>query len=136
VNTYINCDFYCCTSCQYLTALRCSKRLRSHVVTAAANAPATTATATATAATNVAATNVTATATATAALLIGEVRAVLEALVQHGAPDRILVDGKPHLGTDRLVRILRDMRAALQERGATFMFGTRVEDVLIHNGKV
>jgi uncharacterized FAD-dependent dehydrogenase len=46
------------------------------------------------------------------------------------------VDGKPHLGTDRLVRILRDMRAALQERGATFMFGTRVEDVLISDSKV
>ena len=26
---------------------------------------------------------------------------VLETLVTHGAPDRILVDGKPHLGTDR-----------------------------------
>lgn len=26
---------------------------------------------------------------------------VLETLVEHGAPDRILVDGKPHLGTDR-----------------------------------
>jgi uncharacterized FAD-dependent dehydrogenase len=76
-----------------------------------------------------------ATATAAAAL-VGEVRAVLEALVQHGAPDRILVDGKPHLGTDRLVRILRDMRAALQERGATFMFGTRVQDVLISDSKV
>lgn len=28
-------------------------------------------------------------------------RQVLETLVAHGAPDRILVDGKPHLGTDR-----------------------------------
>ena len=36
-----------------------------------------------------------------------EVRRVLETLVTHGAPDRILVDGKPHLGTDRLVRILK-----------------------------
>ncbi len=36
-----------------------------------------------------------------------EVRRVLERLVAHGAPDRILVDGKPHLGTDRLVRILK-----------------------------
>ncbi|CAM9960139.1 unnamed protein product, partial [Scytosiphon promiscuus] len=31
------------------------------------------------------------------------VRKVLETLVAHGAPDRILVDGKPHLGTDRYV---------------------------------
>jgi uncharacterized FAD-dependent dehydrogenase len=78
----------------------------------------------------------TVTVVSTATAITGEVRAVLEALVQHGAPDRILVDGKPHLGTDRLVRILRDMRAALQERGATFLFGTRVEDVLISDSKV
>lgn len=36
-----------------------------------------------------------------------EVRSVLRRLVRHGAPERILVDGKPHLGTDRLVRILK-----------------------------
>ena len=30
-----------------------------------------------------------------------DVRTVLATLVEHGAPDRILVDGKPHLGTDR-----------------------------------
>ena len=38
-----------------------------------------------------------------------EVRAVLRILVDNGAPSRILVDGKPHLGTDRLVRILRSI---------------------------
>eukprot|EP00903_Cladosiphon_okamuranus_P021523 g19786.t1 len=62
------------------------------------------------------------------------VRKVLETLVAHGAPDRILVDGKPHLGTDRLVRILRDMRALLIERGATFRFDTKVEGFLTRGG--
>ena len=33
------------------------------------------------------------------------VRTVLEALVKYGAPERILVDGKPHLGTDRIVKV-------------------------------
>ena len=47
----------------------------------------------------------------------------------HGAPERILVDGKPHLGTDRLVRILRDLRGWLVERGVVFRFGATVEDV-------
>ncbi|KAG5190617.1 hypothetical protein JKP88DRAFT_352619 [Tribonema minus] len=65
-----------------------------------------------------------------------DVRAVLEALVQHGAPDRILVDGKPHLGTDRLVRILRGMRQYLQELGAEYRFGTCVKDVVVRGGKV
>ena len=36
-----------------------------------------------------------------------EVRWVMQQLVQQGAPERILVDGKPHLGTDRLVTILK-----------------------------
>ncbi|KAJ1421184.1 hypothetical protein B484DRAFT_421242, partial [Ochromonadaceae sp. CCMP2298] len=54
------------------------------------------------------------------------VRWVLEELVKYGAPDRILVDGKPHLGTDRLVRILKSVREHLEERGVVFMFDTCV----------
>lgn len=59
------------------------------------------------------------------------VRWVLEMLVKHGAPTRILVDGKPHLGTDRLVRILKGLRCYLEEKGATFLFDTRVDDFII-----
>ncbi|CAM9147629.1 unnamed protein product [Phaeothamnion confervicola] len=65
----------------------------------------------------------------------GPVREVLETLVAYGAPERILVDGKPHLGTDRLVRILRSMREGLAAAGATFMFNTRVEDFAVRSGK-
>lgn len=36
-----------------------------------------------------------------------EVRWVMQQLVNRGAPERILVDGKPHLGTDKLVTILK-----------------------------
>jgi uncharacterized FAD-dependent dehydrogenase len=44
--------------------------------------------------------------------------------------------GKPHLGTDRLVRILRNLRQWLTERGAEFEFGCRVEDFdLRHEAK-
>lgn len=53
------------------------------------------------------------------------VRAVLQALVRFGAPDDILVNGKPHLGTDRLVRILRAARLYLQTLGVEFRFGER-----------
>ena len=61
----------------------------------------------------------------------GAVRHVLKKLVEFGAPDRILVDGKPHLGTDRMVKILRSMREYLIECGVEFKFGTRVEKLLI-----
>lgn len=60
-----------------------------------------------------------------------QVRSVLRTLVNHGAPKRILVDGKPHLGTDRLVRILRDLRAHLLTLGCEFRFGCRVEDIVV-----
>ncbi|CAN0477382.1 unnamed protein product, partial [Discosporangium mesarthrocarpum] len=59
---------------------------------------------------------------------------VLSTLVEYGAPERILVDGKPHLGTDRLVRILRALREALVARGATFLFDTKVEGILTDGG--
>lgn len=63
------------------------------------------------------------------------VRLVLERLVQHGAPARILVDGKPHLGTDRLVKILQDMRRALLAAGVTFRWGAKVEGLLVQGGR-
>jgi uncharacterized FAD-dependent dehydrogenase len=65
-----------------------------------------------------------------------DVRDVLKTLVVHGAPESILVAGKPHLGTDRLVRILRTLRANLVDSGAEFLFGHTAVDVLVENGHV
>lgn len=59
------------------------------------------------------------------------VRSVLEDLVQFGAPARILVDGKPHLGTDRLVRILKNMREYLVSAGAVFRFNCTVDQLIV-----
>ncbi|KAL2453743.1 FAD/NAD(P)-binding oxidoreductase family protein [Abeliophyllum distichum] len=61
----------------------------------------------------------------------GSVMAVLETLVHFGAPSSILVDGKPHLGTDRLIPLLRNFRKHLQELGVTIRFGTRVDDLIV-----
>ena len=58
-----------------------------------------------------------------------DVRSVLRALVAFGAPPEILVTGKPHLGTDRLVRILRNARGYLASRGVDLRFGQTVERV-------
>lgn len=44
---------------------------------------------------------------------------VLKTLVHFGAPPKILVDGKPHLGTDRLVPLLRNFRQHLKELGVS-----------------
>jgi hypothetical protein len=57
----------------------------------------------------------------------GRVAAVFNTLVEFGADPGILTAGKPHIGTDRLVRILRRFRAALVDAGVDVRFGTRVE---------
>jgi len=54
---------------------------------------------------------------------------VLQTLVAVGAPEEILYDSRPHVGTDRLVELLPRLRALLEARGATFRFGTRLTGV-------
>ncbi|XP_012573955.1 uncharacterized protein [Cicer arietinum] len=66
----------------------------------------------------------------------GSVIAVMRTLVQFGATKQILIAGKPHLGTDRLVPLLRNFRQHLQDLGVTIKFGTRVDDLHIENGHV
>jgi len=62
------------------------------------------------------------------------VRQILEKLVQYGAPETILVDGAPHLGTDNLVRLLRNMRSDLRKLGGEIRFGTKATGLVIENG--
>lgn len=60
------------------------------------------------------------------------VRWILETLVNYGAPANILWEGSPHLGTDNLVRLLRNMRHDLEGRlGMTIHFGTRLTNIQI-----
>ena len=66
----------------------------------------------------------------------GAVRFVLETLVQYGAPETILVDGAPHLGTDNLVRLLRNMRQDLRNLGGEIRFGAKMTNLVIEDGVV
>ncbi|KOM28228.1 hypothetical protein LR48_Vigan511s005100 [Vigna angularis] len=66
----------------------------------------------------------------------GSVLTIMKTLVQFGAPKQILIDGKPHLGTDRLVPLLRNFRQHLQDLGVTIKFGTRMDDLVIKDGHV
>lgn len=59
-----------------------------------------------------------------------KIAVVLETLHRFGAPDTILFDGKPHIGTDRLVVVLRNIRKHLRERGAELRYRAKVVDVL------
>nr|CAB3465245.1 unnamed protein product [Digitaria exilis] len=64
------------------------------------------------------------------------VQAVLKTFVHFGAPRNILVDGKPHLGTDKLVPLLRNIRNHLRESGVTIRFNARVDDLIVEDGQV
>ena len=61
---------------------------------------------------------------------------MLETLVKYGAPERILVEGAPHLGTDNLVRLLRNMREDLKAMGGEIHFGTRASKYLIEDAEI
>ena len=64
------------------------------------------------------------------------VREVLSRLVAMGAPPRILIDAKPHIGTNKLFGVLKNLRARLLELKVDIHFGTRVERLLKRNGRV
>jgi uncharacterized FAD-dependent dehydrogenase len=66
----------------------------------------------------------------------GEVRRVLEVLVAHGAPADVLIDTHPHVGTNRLPRVVEALRETIVGAGGEVRFGTRVEDLLLANGAV
>lgn len=64
------------------------------------------------------------------------VRRVIETFAKYGAPDRILVQGKPHIGSDLLPFAVEKMRHELIAMGVEVRFETRVEDVIVKNGLV
>ena len=64
----------------------------------------------------------------------GNVRDVIELLFLHGAPESILTDARPHIGSDRLPAVIRRMRRRLEQVGVHFRYGSRVIELLIERG--
>jgi uncharacterized FAD-dependent dehydrogenase len=56
-------------------------------------------------------------------------RKVLEEFVQAGAPDDILWEAHPHIGTFRLVTMVESMRASIEALGGEYRWQTRVDDL-------
>ncbi|MDQ6981743.1 MAG: NAD(P)/FAD-dependent oxidoreductase [Mariprofundus sp.] len=63
-------------------------------------------------------------------------RHVLHTFVRFGARSDILIDAHPHLGTDKLVHIVRQMRQHLLSLGVDYRFECRVDDLVIDAGRV
>lgn len=60
----------------------------------------------------------------------GDVRDVLELLALHGAPSEILVAARPHIGSNKLPKVVSMMRQKLSDVGVSFRFGAKVTDLL------
>lgn len=63
-------------------------------------------------------------------------RDVLETFVRFGAPQEILWLQKPHIGSDNLKNVVRNMREHLQKSGGQVRFDTLLKDVCIQDGKL
>lgn len=68
--------------------------------------------------------------------ITGRNRLVLELFVKYGAPEDILYKNKPHIGTDKLRDVVKNMRKRMQELGAQVYFHTKMTDIRIKDGQV
>ncbi len=63
-------------------------------------------------------------------------RKVLSEFVEAGAPAEILYAAKPHIGTFRLVKMVENLREKIRSLGGEIRFQSRVEDLVVEEGKV
>lgn len=63
-------------------------------------------------------------------------KTVLEYFVKFGAPKEILYLSKPHIGTDNLINIIRNIRNFIISNGGKFLFNTKLIDFNIKNNKL
>ncbi|MCL2561790.1 MAG: FAD-binding protein [Rikenellaceae bacterium] len=66
----------------------------------------------------------------------GDYDRVLRILVFHGAGEEILSDAHPHIGTDKLPRVMTRIRETIRAAGGSVVFGARVTDLILHDGRV
>lgn len=63
-------------------------------------------------------------------------REVLETFVQFGAPEEILYDSKPHIGSDLLRAVVKNMREYILQRGGEVRFHCLLQDIRVKDGKL
>ncbi|MFI3302064.1 MAG: FAD-dependent protein [Rikenellaceae bacterium] len=66
----------------------------------------------------------------------GDYRKALECLVYHGASEEILYEAHPHIGTDKLPRIMTAIRQTILASGGEFYFNSKVSDLKIKDNKI
>jgi len=66
----------------------------------------------------------------------GDVNKILDVLVQHGAIPEIRINAHPHIGTNKLPKIIQAIRETIISYGGEVLFNSRVTDILIKDKKV
>jgi uncharacterized protein len=66
----------------------------------------------------------------------GDVNKILELFVEHGADENILTNAHPHIGTNKLPKIIENMRQSILEAGGEIHFNTRVVDLILKDKNI
>lgn len=66
----------------------------------------------------------------------GSVRRIFEILVAHGADAKILFESHPHIGTNKLPKIITAMRETIEQAGGEIRFDSKVTDITLKNDEV
>ncbi|MEJ7627145.1 MAG: FAD-dependent protein [Ferruginibacter sp.] len=66
----------------------------------------------------------------------GDINRILQLFVHFGAEENILFDAHPHIGTNKLPRIITAMRQQIVDCGGIVEFEKKVTDLTIHNGQL
>ncbi len=66
----------------------------------------------------------------------GDVDRILQLFVAFGASEEILVEAHPHIGTNKLPKIIKSMREKIIQFGGQVLFNTRVTDILVKSNAV
>lgn len=66
----------------------------------------------------------------------GNVEKILNVFCQHGASTSILVDAHPHIGTDKLPKVIENMRLQIEKSGGEVHFETKMTGLLIQDDSV
>lgn len=64
------------------------------------------------------------------------IRKVLDELYEAGAPEEILYSSKPHIGTDRLAVVVKNIRKKIEKLGGEVWLETKLEKLIVYNGFV
>ncbi len=66
----------------------------------------------------------------------GNVGKILEIFIQHGASPDITIESHPHIGSNKLPKIISSIRQTILDAGGEIHYGSRLTDFIIKNNKV